>query len=201
MPSYHRIVWLHYQLHEMKYPNASSIAKAFEISNRQAQRDVEYLRDSLKAPLKYSYEKKGYFYIYNFTLPTFFLTVEEMENLKRLSAHYNKMSMYGYKNYAEYAYLLLKLTGEDDVTKPLRPIAPYKAEIKVLDNKYRYSELEHFKVASLDTDIYVYEFFNPEVFISLLISSDMKFKIQKPRWLRERLVEKLNYIIENHKAL
>jgi hypothetical protein len=111
------------------------------------------------------------------------------------------MSMYGYKNYTEYASLLSKLTGEEDITRPLRPMVPYKAEIKILDKKFRYSELEHFKVASLDTDIYVYEFFNPEIFLSLLISSEMKFKILKPKWLRERLVERLNYIIENHMAL
>lgn len=47
MAKLHRIIWIDAQIRADKFPNARTIAQEFEISQRQAARDLEYLRDSL----------------------------------------------------------------------------------------------------------------------------------------------------------
>ena len=47
MAALHRIQWLDSEIRAETYPNARRLAERFEISHRQAQRDFEYLRDSL----------------------------------------------------------------------------------------------------------------------------------------------------------
>ncbi|MEW6108971.1 MAG: YafY family protein [Nitrospirota bacterium] len=59
---YERFLWFHGRVRSEKYPNASQLAERYEISPRTAQRDIEFMRDSLNAPLEYSHEKRGYFY-------------------------------------------------------------------------------------------------------------------------------------------
>ena len=51
--AYQRMIWFHNRVVEKAYPNAGTLAEQFEISNRQAQRDIEYIRDSMNAPLLY----------------------------------------------------------------------------------------------------------------------------------------------------
>ncbi len=58
--AYQRIIWFHNRVVENAYPNAGTLAEQFEISNRQAQRDIEYMRDSMNAPLLYCVRKRGY---------------------------------------------------------------------------------------------------------------------------------------------
>ena len=63
-----RIQWFHKMVAEKCYPNASDISDKFNISQRQAQRDIEYMRVTLGAPLTYSASKRGYFYKMSFYL-------------------------------------------------------------------------------------------------------------------------------------
>jgi len=44
---YERFVWFDNQVRARKYPNATSLAGAFEISTKTAQRDIEFMRDRL----------------------------------------------------------------------------------------------------------------------------------------------------------
>lgn len=60
--AYERYHWFHGRIKNGFYPNASSLAKEFEISEKQAQRDIEFMRDRLGAPLKYNAGKRGYEY-------------------------------------------------------------------------------------------------------------------------------------------
>ena len=57
-----RIQWLHKYIVEMRYPNASRLAERFGISHRQAQRDVDSLRNDYGATFN------GDIYIKNCTL-------------------------------------------------------------------------------------------------------------------------------------
>ena len=57
-----RIQWLHKKILNMYYPNAMRISERFNISHRQAQRDVDYLKNKLGAPIEYSAEHKGFYY-------------------------------------------------------------------------------------------------------------------------------------------
>lgn len=58
--AYERYHWFHGQLKEGRHPNARRLADKFEISVKQAQRDLEFMRDRLGAPLAYDPQVKGY---------------------------------------------------------------------------------------------------------------------------------------------
>ena len=66
-----RIQWLHKQIFEERYPNAFRISEKFDISHRQAQRDIDYLKNKMNAPVAYDPAKKGFFYTEHFSLPSF----------------------------------------------------------------------------------------------------------------------------------
>ncbi|WDQ32988.1 hypothetical protein PTQ21_01180 [Paenibacillus marchantiae] len=51
MSNMHRIHWFDEQIRSGRFPNSSWLAREFEISRRQAQRDIEYMAISLRAPL------------------------------------------------------------------------------------------------------------------------------------------------------
>ena len=72
-----RIQWLHRQIFESRYPNAFRISEKFGISHRQAQRDIEYLKTKMNAPMAYDAAKKGFFYTEPFSLPSYFSVANE----------------------------------------------------------------------------------------------------------------------------
>lgn len=57
-----RWTWFHQQARAGRAPNARSLMDKYEISERTAQRDIDYMRDSLRAPLEYVHAKRGYIY-------------------------------------------------------------------------------------------------------------------------------------------
>ena len=59
---YERFLWFHDRVKAYKYPNARHLAERFEISPRTAQRELDFIRDRLKAPLEYDHTRKGYYY-------------------------------------------------------------------------------------------------------------------------------------------
>jgi predicted DNA-binding transcriptional regulator YafY len=78
MSNFHRLIWIDAQLRAGRFPNATQIAKAFEISRRQAARDLEYMRHSLGAPIQFCSERNGYGYSHrNFALPAVFVSDAE----------------------------------------------------------------------------------------------------------------------------
>ena len=87
MGNLHRIQWIDRRIRALQYPNCNAVAAQFEISRRQAARDMEYLRDSLGAPLAYSPLHNGYFYEDDaFRLPGPALTAEDEDTLRYLSS-------------------------------------------------------------------------------------------------------------------
>jgi Cas6b C-terminal domain len=60
--TYERYHWFHGQIKAVRYPNARHLAEKFEISQKQAQRDIEFMRDRLDAFLFYNPTEKGYEY-------------------------------------------------------------------------------------------------------------------------------------------
>jgi len=65
------------------YPNCTTVARYFEASRKTIQRDIEYMRDLLQAPIEYDKKKTGYFYNKEWTfLPSAFLDRQEAEALK-----------------------------------------------------------------------------------------------------------------------
>ncbi|MCP4341612.1 MAG: WYL domain-containing protein [Desulfobulbaceae bacterium] len=59
---YERFLWFHGQVKVGKHPNTTHLVETFEISGRTAQRDIEFIRDRLRAPLVFDHSKNGYHY-------------------------------------------------------------------------------------------------------------------------------------------
>jgi len=58
--AYERYYWFHGQIKAGRYPNARKLSEEFEVSEKQAQRDIEFMRDRMRAPFEYNPYKKGY---------------------------------------------------------------------------------------------------------------------------------------------
>jgi len=69
-----RLLALDQLLRNNKYPNCTSFAEDWEISTKTAQRDIDFLRDRMGAPVEYDALKRGYYY----TEPTFMLPAVQM---------------------------------------------------------------------------------------------------------------------------
>jgi predicted DNA-binding transcriptional regulator YafY len=69
-----RLLDLDRRLRNEEYPNCTSFAEQWEISTKTAQRDIDFLRDRMGAPIDYDALRRGYFY----TEPTFMLPAVQM---------------------------------------------------------------------------------------------------------------------------
>ncbi len=77
-----RYAWFDGQVRDNLFPNAKNLAKHFEISSKTAQRNIDFMRDRLKAPLEYNPGKKGYEYMDgSFTLPPLHVSQEELVSI------------------------------------------------------------------------------------------------------------------------
>ncbi len=61
-PQYNRLLFIDRKIREGRYPNCATLAREWEVSSKTIQRDIDYMRYTLDAPIKYSRKKRGYFY-------------------------------------------------------------------------------------------------------------------------------------------
>jgi predicted DNA-binding transcriptional regulator YafY len=79
---YERFLWLHGRVKARKYPNARNLCEHFGITHKTAQRDIEFIRDRMGAPLVYVHERRGYTYDDDsYELPGLWLNEEELISL------------------------------------------------------------------------------------------------------------------------
>jgi predicted DNA-binding transcriptional regulator YafY len=87
--SYERYLWFHRKLKAGKYPKLRDLMERFELSRRQAAREIENMRLFFNAPVEYSTIEMGYFYSdQTFEFPSAMISEEELISLiiaKRLS--------------------------------------------------------------------------------------------------------------------
>ncbi len=94
-----RMQYIDEQLRDNRYPNCSLVARHFEVSSKSIQRDVDYMRDLLHAPIGYNQKKRGYYYEkpgWSF-LPSATLELKEAEALmatKKVLAQYKGSPYY-----------------------------------------------------------------------------------------------------------
>jgi predicted DNA-binding transcriptional regulator YafY len=126
MSNFHRLIWIDACIRKGGYPNRT-IAGQFEISIRQAQRDVEYLRDSMGAPVGYSSSRNGYYYTdETFVLPSGFITGEDRTVLSYLAGKYG---MAGGERAAQLAELFTRLGGgRNDSIQGSRTLPVFEAD-------------------------------------------------------------------------
>jgi predicted DNA-binding transcriptional regulator YafY len=74
-----RIYFIDRQIASGKYPNTNALAAEYETSMSTVSRDIEFMKDSLGAPIEYDALRRGYYYTEKtFRLPAGFTTAEDM---------------------------------------------------------------------------------------------------------------------------
>ena len=61
-PLWRRLQTIHHEIKEGRFPNTSSLASVLSVSTKTVQRDLDYLRDELDAPIEFRREENGYAY-------------------------------------------------------------------------------------------------------------------------------------------
>ena len=172
-----RIQWLHKKMTMNSYPNAQRLAERFGISHRQAQRDMEYLRVKLGAPIEYDKSRKGFYYTRPYVLPVLFTSDNDdfyMPEIFNAESH--------------------ELAADESI---IQMQIPYTATVEI-KNKLTALELSNYIVAKQPRDRYTCEFHSIEKFIALLLSLDADFRLIEPYWLRERLVRNARRVLNNN---
>ncbi len=178
MSANERIQWFHKMVVTGCYPNAHDISVKFDISPRQAQRDLEHMRTSLSAPLTYDASRKGYFYREPFVLPAMIST----EN----KADYNSV-IAGIREFTE-------SSAEISVVQMQ---LPYTALLEIKD-KITVMNLHSFIVSEERHHRYRCEFPSIELFLGVIISTGAQIRIVSPDWLREKLIEFAKRILDTN---
>lgn len=176
-----RIQWLHEELIRNSYPNAACIAERFHISRRQAQRDIQYLKRQLGAPLEYDGHHQGYRYRAAFSLP--FATMSENdEALTRLSPH-------------PYAVHPDDVQEVDNVV--IQSQIPYTAILSISD-RLTVLEMRSYIISEEEKGRYLCEFRNIDRFLCAILTARSAIRIVEPSWLRDKLIHLAKKAIENN---
>ncbi len=166
-----RIVWLHKRIKDGYYPNAMRLSERFGISHRQAQRDCDYLRRKIGAPIEFDRSRQGYYYTDDFSLPDS-IRIEDPRDISNIVA---LADIYG---------------GVDGESTQIG--IPYSALLYIPD-KLSALELAPFVTKRVGTKgKYVCEFQNIRVFFGALIAADADIRIIEPDWLRRDFCESLD---------
>lgn len=175
-----RIQWLHKQIFEDRYPNAFRISEKFEISHRQAQRDIDYLKNKMSAPVAYDPVKKGFFYTEPFSLPSFSSDANNGD-YSEIMTHLKQRGSLG--------------MGESET---IQMQIPYSAEIEISD-KLGILALKDFIVSTKTKNTFICEFHNVDLFLGMLFTLDADLRIVSPEWLQEKALSCAERILKNHK--
>ena len=166
-----RIVWLHKRIKDGYYPNAMRLSERFGISHRQAQRDCDYLRSKLSAPIAFDRSKQGYYYTEEFSLPDS-IRIDDPHDLHGIVALADMMN-----------------SAEDESTQMS---IPYSALLQIPE-KLVALELAPFVSRRVGgKGRYICEFQNIRLFFGALIASDSEIRIIEPEWLREDFCRSLD---------
>ena len=165
-----RIIWLHKRIKDGYYPNAMRLSERFGISHRQAQRDCDYLRRKLEAPVAFNRSKQGYYYTENFSLPDS-IRVEDPRDISNIVA-------------------LADMLGDDGESTQIG--IPYSTLLQIPD-KLVALELAPFVTRRVGSKgRYICEFQNIRLFFGALVASDADIRIIEPAWLREDFCRSLD---------
>jgi len=176
MSANERLLWLHKKIAAECYPNSIHLVERFGISQRQAQRDFESLKNDYKAPVKYSSARRGYYYTSPFDLPFEEEKTTESDYIDILSSAEESLR---------------------DSADELQLRLPYTAMLEIKD-KLTVMNLRRFIISKEGRNTYNCEFYNVDNFLGIMLVSDADIRIVKPEWLRERAVAAAKRILENN---
>ena len=177
-----RIQWLHGELSRNTYPNAARLAERFHISRRQAQRDIDFLKKQLDAPMEYDGRVMGYRYTRPFTLPVS-VTNENDGGLSRLTG--NPFARETVNDSAEADNVIIQ--GQ----------IPYTATLAITD-KLTVLEMRSYIISEEAKGEFLCEFHNIDRFLCAILTARSGIRIIEPAWLREKLLHMARKAIDNN---
>ncbi len=168
---------MHKRISSGNYPNEMHIAEKFGVTKRTAERDINYMKTALKAPLVYCPLHHGFKYEKKYSLPVNITT----------------------GNDDDYSGITAKFTlGSSPSETTVQLQIPYTAELYIPD-KLAAMELKNFVTAQRPRKhLYTCEFHSVELFLGIIMSLDAKIQILAPDWLRERAVSAARKILESN---
>lgn len=183
MANAHRLLWIDAQIRAGRHPNATTIAAQFEITRRQAARDLEYLRHSLGAPLVYDAEHRGYQYEgETFFLPALAIGPEERAALSDLAHRYQGD---GSARGIALANLFTRLAGSTFRSTNEVDGVPFGRPFEAV-------------VEWADGEVRLVEFRSSSALLAELLGERPGWKITSPSWLREKVATRFSRIAARH---
>ncbi len=173
-----RIQWLHAELVRGTYPNAARLAERFHISRRQAQRDIDFLKKQLGAPLAYDPHIMGYRYDKPFTLPVS-VQNENDQGISRLP-----LNPFG-RDPAEADSVIIQ--GQ----------IPYTATLRITD-KLTVMEMRSYIISEEERGQFLCEFHSIDRFLCAILTARSGIRIVEPSWLRDKLLHMAEKAIQNN---
>ena len=177
-----RIQWLHEELVRNTYPNAARLAERFHISRRQAQRDIDFLKKQLGAPLEYDGRVMGYRYVKSFTLPVS-VKNENDGSLSRMPIN-------------PFGRDILDDSAEAD-NVIIQGQIPYTATLGITD-KLTVLEMRSYIISEEARGEFLCEFHNIDRFLCAILTARSGIRIIEPTWLREKLLHMAHKAIDNN---
>lgn len=173
-----RVQWLHKKIADGSYPNAHRLAERFRISPRQAQRDLDFLRKRLNAPVAYDSSRRGFYYTEPFVLPLVISSDNDDLYLPEIAS--------------------VRDSGELAAEESLIQMQiPYTATLEIPD-RLAAMEMNPYITERHGKNRFTCEFHSAEKFIGALLMLNADFQIIEPEWLRERMVNCARIILKNH---
>lgn len=142
-PPLERILEFHRLIQANRYPNCSSLARMFEVHLRTVNRDLEFMRDTLRLPMKYDSQRRGFYYTKPVSqFPAIPMTESEIFAL--LVAHKAIAQYQGTPFERPLVSAFKKLSGQLDQTTEygvggvdemlsFRPFAPEEADLETFE--------------------------------------------------------------------
>ena len=177
-----RIQWLHEELIRNTYPNAARLAERFHISRRQAQRDIDFLKKQLGAPIEYDGRVMGYHYVKPFTLPVS-VKNENDGGLSRLPIN-------------PFGRDILDDSAEAD-SVIIQGQIPYTATLGITD-KLTVLEMRSYIISEEARGQFLCEFHNIDRFLCAILTARSGIRIIEPAWLRDKLLHMAEKAIANN---
>lgn len=97
-PKIPRIYHIDRKIRDRSYPNARTLAKEYEVSERTIHHDIDHMRNMLDCPIEYDTKKRGYYYSEPcFALPSLTMSEQELFALcvaEKALDHYRATPLY-----------------------------------------------------------------------------------------------------------
>lgn len=200
MGALHRLQWIDQQIRAGRYPNTRQLAETFELSRAQAQRDFDYLRDRLGAPLVYVARHRGFSYENAaFVLPGPYVSPEEQLLLIDLATYYGYVGGQqgpegaAYRRMSDLIGRIGGFAAAEVAVSGVPSGIPYRAVLRAVGETSGGVPfgLEGFCLSAENPAELVCEFYDPERFLAVLMIVGGRYRLERPRWLRERLLNRL----------